>query len=81
MRRTLLLTALMLSGAFLALAPAASADHCAQYALAKEAICEVNHVSDPWEDFVFCFYNTAPSAWLRYCLVITIGDVESSLLP
>ena len=85
MRSTLLVTALMLSGAFLALAPTANASHCYTYPLVQEARCEVSHLEDqyvdPWVNFVFCFYNTAPSQWLRYCLVLTIGDTESPLLP
>jgi hypothetical protein len=85
MRSTLLVTALLLSGAFLALAPAANAYHCAQYPLATEASCEVRHLQDqyvdPWVDFVLCFYTTAPNQWLRYCLVINIDEIIVPLGP
>lgn len=81
MLRTLLLAALTLSAACVSLAPAASADHCAQYPLVTEVRCEADHATDPWVDFVFCFYNTAPSQWLRYCIVLTTDEGAAPLLP
>lgn len=71
LKAPLFLAALSLAGVFAALAPVADADHCAPYALVDEAVCEANHVVDPWVDFVLCFYNTAPRYWTRYCLVLT----------
>ena len=71
MKVALLVSLLALGSVPAALAPLASADHCAWYPLVTEAVCEARHVSDPLLDFVLCFYNTAPSQWTRYCLVTT----------
>jgi hypothetical protein len=81
MLRPVLLAALALSAACISLVPAASANHCAPYPLVQEASCEANHAVDPWVDFVFCFYHTAPSQWLRSCIVLTTEDGAAPLLP
>ena len=76
---SLLLALLSLGSAPLLAVPVATADHCAQYPIGMELKCEAYETADEVLAPVNCLYNTAPSQWTRYCIVL--ASPEADLLP
>lgn len=70
MKRSILVTALLLAGLTLALVPTASADHCAEYPLYQEVKCIAYEEADNLLWPVNCLYNTPPSQWFTVCIVL-----------
>jgi len=66
MKAVLVLSVLLLSA--VPLAPVASAGHCGPEPLLDEVQCIAWEVAIWTVNAALCFYNTAPSSWLRVCV-------------